>query len=75
MESVRVEDTFNFKAYDFVVKQWFDLKSGDKKIEREITSDTKPGEGILSYKISVKTMNLRGAGTDANVPHQHLWRE
>ena len=62
LESVNIEDTLNMKVYEFIVKQWFDSHHGDKQIEREITPETTPGSDIVNYKITLKTMDLRGAG-------------
>jgi hypothetical protein len=52
---------------NFTCGMWFSNSLEDKKSEREFIPNELPPRGIISYKITVKTMKLRGAGTDANV--------
>lgn len=61
------------EEYWFICKRWFARDEDDKKIVREIVAtdaDGKPLEGGLKeieYTVKVKTGDLLGAGTDANV--------
>ena len=55
LESVKIENTSTSKICNFLIKQWFDSHHGDKKIEREITPETKPGDDVFIYKVVVLT--------------------
>ncbi|KAG2450199.1 hypothetical protein HYH02_000301 [Chlamydomonas schloesseri] len=67
--------TLNTAPVVFPCAQWFATDMGDKKIVRLLrltgAKDGEPGEPkLLRYKVTVKTSDVKGAGTDANVTMQ-----
>ncbi|XP_078332217.1 lipoxygenase homology domain-containing protein 1-like isoform X5 [Crassostrea virginica] len=69
LERIDLFNTATGVKYRFECNQWFGKKSDDKKYWRDIPA-SKRGKEVISrttYKISVKTSNVPGAGTDANV--------
>jgi len=66
LQNVSVRNEINGKDYHFPCGRWFSKNVDDKLIEREITLSAKPCRAT-TYEVVVKTGNLRGSGTDANV--------
>eukprot|EP01119_Soliformovum_irregulare_P003103 TRINITY_DN133_c0_g1_i3.p1 TRINITY_DN133_c0_g1~~TRINITY_DN133_c0_g1_i3.p1 ORF type:complete len:710 (+),score=244.05 TRINITY_DN133_c0_g1_i3:779-2908(+) len=64
LDKVFVTNEVSGQRWVFPCGQWLDKSEGDRKIERTLT----PGDGNqTTYQVKVKTGNLKGAGTDANV--------
>ncbi|KAG2499991.1 hypothetical protein HYH03_002273 [Edaphochlamys debaryana] len=66
--------TANTPPLVFPCGQWFATDVGDKKIVRLLKMSGEAGElgepKLLRYKVQVKTSDVKGAGTDANVTLQ-----
>jgi len=67
LEEVIIKNQSNGNEWKFPCNQWFALKRGDFKIERDLITGEIGGPSVVSYKIIVITGNVRGAGTDADV--------
>jgi len=64
LDKVFITNEVTSKRWVFPCNQWLDKSEGDKKIERTLL----PGDGnSTTYQVKVKTGNVSGAGTDANV--------
>lgn len=68
LEKVIITDPRSKKDYPFLCERWLASDEDDGLIVREIgAGDTATLLKTTSYHISVKTGDVRGAGTDANV--------
>lgn len=69
LEKMIVRNMDTHSASVFKCNQWFSKTEGDGKLVKEIPAET-DGEEMLTkttYKVNVKTGDVMGAGTDANV--------
>ena len=70
LDKIFITNPVSGERYDFACNNWLDTKEGDGALIRELaaTGDTIKTPGILKdYTVIVKTGNVFGAGTDANV--------
>ncbi|CAL1540467.1 unnamed protein product [Lymnaea stagnalis] len=61
------EDKDKYGEVTFNCNRWLDTKEDDGLIEREITASGSQMLNTTTYHVSVKTGEVSGAGTDANV--------
>lgn len=69
LEKMIVRNMETHSASVFKCNQWFSKTEGEGKLIKELPAET-DGEEMLSrttYKVNVKTGDIMGAGTDANV--------
>eukprot|EP01121_Diplochlamys_sp_Union-15-3_P013545 TRINITY_DN4215_c0_g1_i1.p1 TRINITY_DN4215_c0_g1~~TRINITY_DN4215_c0_g1_i1.p1 ORF type:complete len:964 (-),score=265.67 TRINITY_DN4215_c0_g1_i1:44-2935(-) len=70
LDKIIVKNLRTSKNYYFLCGKWLDDKEDDKQLIREIPAQTEDGRSclpIVNYKVTIRTADFRGAGTDANV--------
>eukprot|EP00736_Rhodelphis_marinus_P000918 Rmarinus@m.27357 len=69
LDRVTVKNESSGEEWVFTCRKWFDKKSGDKQIVRELVPDGTEGAETAEseYQVHVITGDVSGAGTDANV--------
>eukprot|EP00873_Tetraselmis_striata_P010472 jgi/Tetstr1/430736/TSEL_020527.t1 len=65
LEQVEVTELATGKTHYFDCREWLDAKHGTSRELRPAAAD--PRANLCKYKVAVKTSDVRGAGTDANV--------
>jgi len=66
LQNVTVINEATGNKWYFPCGRWLSATQDDKKTERELTTSTEPCTAT-AYNVVVKTGNVRGSGTDANV--------
>jgi len=67
LEKIVIKNERTSEEYNFPCNRWFDKGVDDGKIERDLFVNGEPGPGAATYRITVITGTVRGAGTDATV--------
>ncbi len=70
LDKVIITNTATNKQWFFLCGKWLAKDEDDGQIERELSASDKDGTScapMSKYLIAVKTGDIRGAGTDANV--------
>jgi hypothetical protein len=72
LASVEVFNPATQKTYFFECNQWLEKNAelGEAGCKRVLVAGVPGGNGMMRYKVEVKTSDVRGAGTDANVTIQ-----
>ena len=66
-EAVTIKNDVTDKQYSFPCRQWFGDQAADKQLIRDLVPIGSEATIRAHYKITVKTGDARGSGTDSKV--------